>query len=91
VHVAGVTSRVTATSPVIIEGALSNCVGGSTDARCRDAAMLPDPVPAASGSLPRTGSELARTVAAALLAVAVGMVLVATTRPARRRRRAGPG
>jgi uncharacterized repeat protein (TIGR01451 family) len=74
---------------VTIEGQLSNCVDGSTDPRCRAAAMLPDPAPA-SGALPRTGSDLARTVAAGLLAVAVGVALVATTRPARRRRRAGP-
>jgi hypothetical protein len=72
---------------VTIEGQASNCTNGSTDARCRDAAMLPDPVtPAASGPLPRTGADIARSVAAALVAVATGFVLLAFDRRGRRRR-----
>ena len=75
---------------VTIEGQGSNCVSGSTDSRCRDAAMLPDPASAAAGPLPRTGTDIARTVAVALLAVATGALLLALTRRRRARHRIAP-
>jgi uncharacterized repeat protein (TIGR01451 family) len=81
----------TVVNSVTIEGESSNCAVGSRDPRCRAAAMLPDPVvPAASGPLPRTGADIARSVAGALLAIGTGVALLAIDRRVRRRRGVRP-
>jgi hypothetical protein len=74
---------------VTIEGQSSNCTAGSTDPRCQSSVMLQAaaaPGTAAPGPLPRTGAEIARSVAIALLAVGIGFVMLAIDRRVRRRR-----
>ena len=48
------------------------------------------PVPAATGSLPFTGSDLSGLVVLALVLIAAGLVLAAVARATRRRRRHAP-
>jgi hypothetical protein len=53
-------------------------------------AVPTNPVPAAKGSLPFTGSDLSGLVVLALVLIAAGLFLAASARATRRRRRRAP-